>query len=86
MKRCAGLILAGLLTLLSCPSEGGELQIPLPKLKLNGGISATAFRETRTDSGTGSSLKVEDLVLEISGGGNAGGFDVAVGTLLLPTV
>ncbi len=86
MKRRAELILAGLLTLFSCPSKGDELQLPLPKLKLNGGISATAFRESRTDRGTESSLKIEDLVLELSGSGNAGGFDVAVGTLLLPTV
>ncbi len=86
MKRYAATILTVLLLLSSIPSEGAELKVDLPQLKLSGGLSVSSFRETKTDRGTESSLKLEDALFEIEGGDTSGGFDIAIGSLLLPTV
>ena len=82
MKRLAVVILTAFLSLSSLPSKGTELKI-LPGLNVSGGISVSGFRETETEEGTDSDLKIEDAVFEINGKDI---FDVAVGSLLLPTV
>ena len=83
MKRRANLILTGLSLLFSSHAAGA----PAPfGIKVSGGISVSAFRETKSEKGTQTKLKLEDTVLEIKGNRNSAGFDIALGTLLLPTV
>ena len=85
MKRRLTLILTGLLLL--CPSaSGAEVDLQGVKLKISGGLSFSGFRETKTEEGTESSLKLEDAVFELKGKEGYDGFDVAVGSLQLPTL
>ena len=58
------------------------------KLQLNGGLSTTEFVESKAEKDESSSndLKLTDAVLELSTKDGYGGIDVAIGSLLTPTV
>ena len=84
MKRCAVEILAGLLLL--CPFLQAQGKPISSVVNLSGGVSVSTFRETGTESGTDTSKKIEDAVLEISVSRKGADFDLSLGSLLLPTV
>jgi len=87
MKR-AFIILTLALLVVSAVSKAGEIKVNLPEVKLSGGISATDFNKSRAESDGSSTnnIKLTDAVLELSGGDKFGGFDIAVGSILEPTV
>ncbi|ADY72690.1 hypothetical protein Dester_0030 [Desulfurobacterium thermolithotrophum DSM 11699] len=77
-------------TLLMAVAESGatEVKVDIPNIKLSGGISATGFNESKAnaDGSSTNDIKLTDAVIELSGGDDFGGFDIAVGSLVTPTV
>ncbi|SMO63698.1 Putative beta-barrel porin-2, OmpL-like. bbp2 [Balnearium lithotrophicum] len=87
MKR-ALIILTLVLSTVPAVSKAGEIKVNLPEVKLSGGISTTGFNESRAESygSSTNNIKLTDAVLELSGGDKFGGFDIALGSILEPTV
>ncbi len=84
MKRRAVKILTGLLVLFSSLSVSAKTLSA--GVEVSGGVSISVFEENRTEEGTRTDKKIEDAVLEISKSGKKTGFDLSLGSLLLPTV
>ncbi|GAB6076028.1 outer membrane beta-barrel protein [Desulfurobacterium crinifex] len=77
-------------TLLIAVAEAGaaEVKVDIPDIKLSVGISATVFNESKAEAEGNSinDIKLTDAVIELSGGDDFGGFDIAVGSTIDPTV
>lgn len=88
MVRRALTILTTTLLMAVAESGAAEVKVDIPNIKLSGGISATVFNESKAeaDSSSTNDIKLTDAVIELSGGDNFGGFDIAVGLTVEPTV
>lgn len=76
--------------LLMAAAEAGaaEVKVDIPDIKLSGGISNTGFNESKAedDGSSTNDIKLTDAVIDLSGGDDSGGFDIAIGSIVEPTV
>jgi hypothetical protein len=78
VKRTLTILTTLLLTSVAGVSAA-ELKVDIPNIKLSGGISATGFNESKAnnDGSSTNDIKLTDTVIELSGGDDFGGFDIA---------
>ena len=86
MVRRVLTILTGILLMVAAKVGAAEIKVDIPNVRLSGGISATIFNESKAEGSSINDIKLTDAVIELSCGGYFGGFDIAIGSIVEPTV
>ncbi len=72
----------------STPSQLGKVEENSASFKISGGVSVSGFYETaaKGNGESGAGIQLTDLLIELSDENKYGAFDIAVGSIVAPTV